>query len=31
MAYIVLVEDNQDVAEVVGDPLRAEGHYDGPG
>jgi hypothetical protein len=26
MAYIVLVEDNQDVAEVVGDPLRAEGH-----
>jgi DNA-binding response OmpR family regulator len=26
MAYIVLVEDNQDVAEVVCDALRAEGH-----
>ena len=26
MAYIVLVEDNRDVAEVVCDSLRAEGH-----
>ena len=26
MAYIVLVEDNKDVAEVVCDALRAEGH-----
>jgi two-component system response regulator MtrA len=26
MAYIVLVEDNRDVAEVVCDALRAEGH-----
>jgi two-component system response regulator MtrA len=26
MAYIVLVEDNRDVAEVVYDALRAEGH-----
>ena len=26
MAYIVVVEDNKDVAEVVCDALRAEGH-----
>ncbi len=26
MAYIVLVEDNKDVADVVCDALRAEGH-----
>jgi DNA-binding response OmpR family regulator len=26
MAYIVLVEDNRDVAEVLYDALRAEGH-----
>jgi DNA-binding response OmpR family regulator len=26
MAYIVLVEDNKDVAEVVCEALRAEGH-----
>ena len=26
MAYIVLVEDDQDVSEVVCDALRAEGH-----
>ena len=26
MAYIVLVEDNRDVAEVLYDALREEGH-----
>ena len=26
MAYIVLIEDDKDVAEVVCDALRAEGH-----
>ena len=26
MAYIVVVEDNKDVAEVVCEALRAEGH-----
>jgi hypothetical protein len=26
MAYIVVVEDNEDVAEVVSDALRSEGH-----
>jgi DNA-binding response OmpR family regulator len=26
MAYIVVVEDNKDVAEIVCDALRAEGH-----